>query len=99
MVGSAGELAGRDNPQQPLPVLQRRLALLRCGRGSLPPGQFQRLHRGDRPGRQAALEQRTPLSVALSAADHAASYLFLASDGAAGMTGEILRNDGGLLVR
>jgi len=53
----------------------------------------------DRPGRQAALEQRTPLSVALSAADHAASYLFLASDGAAGMTGEILRNDGGLLVR
>jgi NAD(P)-dependent dehydrogenase (short-subunit alcohol dehydrogenase family) len=53
----------------------------------------------DRPGRQAQLEQRTALSVALSAADHAASYLFLASDGATGMTGEILRNDGGLLVR
>jgi NAD(P)-dependent dehydrogenase (short-subunit alcohol dehydrogenase family) len=53
----------------------------------------------DRPGRQAQLEQRTALSVALSAADHAASYLFLASDGATVMTGEILRNDGGLLVR
>jgi enoyl-[acyl-carrier-protein] reductase (NADH) len=37
--------------------------------------------------------------VALSADDHAACYLFLASAGAAGMTGEILRNDGGLRVR
>ena len=55
---------------------------------------------GVRPARRPAqLQQRTPLAVALSAADHAASYLFLASDGSAGMTGEILRNDGGLLVR
>ena len=53
----------------------------------------------DRPGRREQIEARTPLGVALSADDHAACYLFLASAGAAGMTGEILRNDGGLRVR
>jgi len=53
----------------------------------------------DRPGRPEQIEARTPLHVALSAADHAACYLFLASAAAAGMTGEILRNDGGLGVR
>jgi len=37
--------------------------------------------------------------VALTAADHAASYVFLLSDQARGMTGEILRSDGGLGVR
>ena len=53
----------------------------------------------DRPGRREQLEARTPLGIALAAADHAASYLFLASEGARGMTGEILCSDGGLGVR
>jgi NAD(P)-dependent dehydrogenase (short-subunit alcohol dehydrogenase family) len=53
----------------------------------------------DRPGRKEQIEARTPLGTALSAADHAACYLFLASAGAAGMTGQILSNDGGLSVR
>ena len=42
---------------------------------------------------------RTPLHLALTAADHAGAYLFLASDAAAGITGEIIRSDGGLGVR
>jgi len=53
----------------------------------------------DRPGRMEQLQERTPLRVALTAADHAASYVFLVSDQARGMTGEILRSDGGLGVR
>jgi NAD(P)-dependent dehydrogenase (short-subunit alcohol dehydrogenase family) len=53
----------------------------------------------DRPGREEDLRARTPLRVALTAADHAGAYVFLASDAAAGMTGEILRSDGGLGVR
>jgi NAD(P)-dependent dehydrogenase (short-subunit alcohol dehydrogenase family) len=53
----------------------------------------------DRPGRVEQLQERTPLHVALTAADHAASYVFLLSDQARGMTGEILRSDGGLGVR
>lgn len=53
----------------------------------------------DRPGRAEQLAERTPLHVALTAADHAAAYVFLLSDQARGMTGEILRSDGGLGVR
>jgi NAD(P)-dependent dehydrogenase (short-subunit alcohol dehydrogenase family) len=53
----------------------------------------------DRPGRAAQLEARTPLGVALTATDHAGVYVFLASDAARGMTGEIVRSDGGLGVR
>jgi NAD(P)-dependent dehydrogenase (short-subunit alcohol dehydrogenase family) len=53
----------------------------------------------DRPGRAEQLAERTPLHIALTAADHAASYVFLVSDQARGMTGEILRSDGGLGVR
>jgi NAD(P)-dependent dehydrogenase (short-subunit alcohol dehydrogenase family) len=53
----------------------------------------------DRPGRAEQLAERTPLRVALTAADHAATYVFLVSDQARGMTGEILRSDGGLGVR
>ncbi len=57
-------------------------------------------HRLDgRPGREEALRARTPLEVALSPADHAAAYVFLASDGAAGISGEIIRSDGGLVAR
>ena len=37
--------------------------------------------------------------VALTGADHAGAYVFLASDAARGMTGEIVRSDGGLGVR
>ncbi len=53
----------------------------------------------DRPGCSEGLEARTPLQVALTPADHAGAYVFLASDAAAGMTGEILRSDGGLGAR
>jgi phthalate 3,4-cis-dihydrodiol dehydrogenase len=53
----------------------------------------------DRPGRDEQLQERTPLHVALTGADHAASYVFLLSDQARGMTGEVLRSDGGLGVR
>lgn len=50
---------------------------------------------GDTPGRAADLVARTPLAVALSGADHAASYVFLASAEARGMTGRFLHPDGG----
>jgi NAD(P)-dependent dehydrogenase (short-subunit alcohol dehydrogenase family) len=53
----------------------------------------------DRPGRDEQLQARTPLRVALRPADHAGAYVFLASDRSRGMTGEILRSDGGLGVR
>ena len=53
----------------------------------------------ERAGREEALRQRTPLSVALEPADHAGAYVLLASDRAPGVTGEILRSDGGLGVR
>jgi NAD(P)-dependent dehydrogenase (short-subunit alcohol dehydrogenase family) len=53
----------------------------------------------ERPGRAEELAARTPLHLALTAADHAGAYLFLASDAAAGITGEIIRSDGGLRVR
>jgi NAD(P)-dependent dehydrogenase (short-subunit alcohol dehydrogenase family) len=53
----------------------------------------------DRPGRAEQLEERTPLGVALTGADHAGAYVFLASDASRGMTGEIVRSDGGLGVR
>jgi NAD(P)-dependent dehydrogenase (short-subunit alcohol dehydrogenase family) len=53
----------------------------------------------ERPGRREELEARTPLRVALTPADHAGAYLWLASDGARGVTGEVVRSDGGLAVR
>jgi NAD(P)-dependent dehydrogenase (short-subunit alcohol dehydrogenase family) len=53
----------------------------------------------DRPGRDEQLRARTPLQVALTPQDHAGAYVFLASDRARAMTGEILRSDGGLGVR
>lgn len=53
----------------------------------------------DRPGRSDQLRARTPLQVALTPQDHAGAYVFLASDQARGMTGEILRSDGGLGAR
>jgi len=53
----------------------------------------------DRPGRREDLEARTPLAVALTPADHAASYVFLASDASRGMTGTFLHPDGGMAAR
>jgi NAD(P)-dependent dehydrogenase (short-subunit alcohol dehydrogenase family) len=53
---------------------------------------------GATPGRAAGLRTRNPLRVALTAADQAASYVFLASDAARGMTGEFLHPDGGMGV-
>jgi NAD(P)-dependent dehydrogenase (short-subunit alcohol dehydrogenase family) len=53
----------------------------------------------DRPGREDELRSRTPLAVALTPADHAAAYVFLASDGAKGMTGTFLHSDGGVGVK
>jgi len=53
---------------------------------------------GDVPGREADLRARTPLQVALTAEDHAASYVFLAAHDARGMTGQLLRPDGGASI-
>jgi NAD(P)-dependent dehydrogenase (short-subunit alcohol dehydrogenase family) len=54
---------------------------------------------GSAPGREQDLRDRTPLRVALTGADHAASYTFLASDRARGITGTIVHSDGGIGVR
>jgi NAD(P)-dependent dehydrogenase (short-subunit alcohol dehydrogenase family) len=53
----------------------------------------------DRPDRAPQMRQRTPLQVALRPADHAAAYVYLASDQARGLTGEVIRSDGGMGVR
>jgi NAD(P)-dependent dehydrogenase (short-subunit alcohol dehydrogenase family) len=53
---------------------------------------------GDQPGREEDLKSRTPLAVALTPADHAHSYVFLASDAARGITGTFLHPDGGIGV-
>lgn len=50
---------------------------------------------GDAPGRTADLEGRTHLQVALSPVDHAGAYVFLASDRARGVTGDVVHSDGG----
>jgi NAD(P)-dependent dehydrogenase (short-subunit alcohol dehydrogenase family) len=52
-----------------------------------------------RPGREEGLRARTPLQVALGPEDHAGAYVFLASDRARGITGEIVRSDGGIAAR
>lgn len=54
---------------------------------------------GDAPGREEDLKSRTPLAVALTGADHAGSYVFLASDRARGITGTIVHSDGGIGIR
>ena len=53
----------------------------------------------DTPGRAESLVLRTPLAVALTADDHAGSYVFLASAAARGMTGTFLHPDGGIAVK
>jgi NAD(P)-dependent dehydrogenase (short-subunit alcohol dehydrogenase family) len=49
----------------------------------------------DAPNRARDLEERTPLNVALTAEDHAWSFVFLASDRARGITGDTIHPDGG----
>jgi NAD(P)-dependent dehydrogenase (short-subunit alcohol dehydrogenase family) len=53
----------------------------------------------DRPGREDELRSRTPLAVALTPADIAGSYVFLASDAARGITGTFVHPDGGIGVK
>ncbi|MFC9433730.1 3-(cis-5,6-dihydroxycyclohexa-1,3-dien-1-yl)propanoate dehydrogenase [Nocardia sp. NPDC057030] len=53
---------------------------------------------GDMPGRAEELAARTPLRVALEGADHAWSYVFLASDRARGITGDTVHSDGGVAI-
>jgi len=53
-----------------------------------------RLH--DTPNREAELAARVPLQVALSGADHAWSYVFLASERSRGITGGVVHSDGGV---
>ncbi len=54
---------------------------------------------GAAPGREEDLRRRTPLQVALTGADHAGSYVFLASDRARGITGTVVHSDGGVGVK
>jgi NAD(P)-dependent dehydrogenase (short-subunit alcohol dehydrogenase family) len=54
---------------------------------------------GDAPGRADELAARVPLRVALTGADHAWSYVFLASDRSRGITGRSLHPDGGINVK
>ena len=53
----------------------------------------------DSPGRAAELRERNPLRVALTPADHAWSYVFLASARSAGVTGDVVHSDGGIGVK
>ena len=53
----------------------------------------------DRPGREEDLRSRTPLALALTPADIAGSYVFLASDAARGITGTFVHPDGGIGVK
>jgi NAD(P)-dependent dehydrogenase (short-subunit alcohol dehydrogenase family) len=54
---------------------------------------------GATAGREQDLRDRTPLRVALTGADHAGSYVFLASDRARGITGTVVHSDGGAGIR
>jgi NAD(P)-dependent dehydrogenase (short-subunit alcohol dehydrogenase family) len=53
----------------------------------------------DTPDRAADLAGRTPLGVALSGGDHAWSYVFLASERARGISGDVLHSDGGIGIK
>lgn len=53
---------------------------------------------GELESREDSIRARSPLGVALTPADHAACYVFLASDAARGMTGHFLHPDGGANV-
>ncbi len=51
------------------------------------------------PGREADLAGRVPLRVGLSGADHAWSYVFLASERSRGITGGVVHSDGGIAIK
>ncbi|MDQ4038126.1 MAG: 3-(cis-5,6-dihydroxycyclohexa-1,3-dien-1-yl)propanoate dehydrogenase [Actinomycetota bacterium] len=53
----------------------------------------------DTPGREEELAGRVPLRVALSGGDHAWSYVFLASEHARGITGDVIHPDGGIGIK
>lgn len=53
----------------------------------------------DQSGRAEAQKERTPLAVALDAADHTGAYVYLASSKARGVSGEIIRSDGGMALK
>jgi len=53
----------------------------------------------DRPGRAETQQGRTPLQVALTGEDHSGAYVYLASRRARGVSGEIIRCDGGMALR
>jgi NAD(P)-dependent dehydrogenase (short-subunit alcohol dehydrogenase family) len=54
---------------------------------------------GASPDREQDVRSRSPLGTALTPADVAASYVFLASDESRGMTGRFLHPDGGASLR
>ncbi len=53
----------------------------------------------DEPDRAESMRARTPLEVALTGADHAGAYVYLASPHARGVTGTTIHSDGGIGVR
>lgn len=53
----------------------------------------------DAPDRETELASRVPLQVALTGEDHAWSYVFLASERARGVTGDVIHPDGGIAVK
>ena len=50
---------------------------------------------GSEPDRVESIRRRSPLDIALGPADHAESYVFLASDASRSMTGRFIHSDGG----
>jgi NAD(P)-dependent dehydrogenase (short-subunit alcohol dehydrogenase family) len=60
-------------------------------------GMYER--RLDGPNRAAQLRAHNPLGVALSGADHAWCYVFLASSRARGITGCVMHSDGGIGIK
>jgi NAD(P)-dependent dehydrogenase (short-subunit alcohol dehydrogenase family) len=54
---------------------------------------------GAEPDREAEVAGRVPLNVALSGADHAWGYVFLASQRSRGITGDVVHSDGGIAVK
>lgn len=54
---------------------------------------------GHTPNREEEIASRVPLQVALSPEDHAWSYVFLASDRARGISGDVIHSDGGMSIK
>jgi NAD(P)-dependent dehydrogenase (short-subunit alcohol dehydrogenase family) len=67
-------------------------------RGAASLGQADR-RLADTPDRAAELAARVPLQVALTAQDHAWSYVALASERSRGITGDVVHPDGGIGIK